>query len=141
MATTKIFDPKQLICTFLGNVLLGFADGTFVNIERNEDTFQLAVGADGDTARARSNNRSGRITFTLMQTSASNDILSAAAFADESTGTGIGPCMIKDLLGRTLVVCQNAWIVKPAPAGYAKDIQNRDWIIETDFLQVFLGGN
>lgn len=137
----KTYNPKRVAVSFAGRVLTGFADGTFISVERNEDTFTLAVGSDGEAARAASNNRSGRVTLTLMQTSASNDILSALAEADERSQLSTGPMMIKDASGRTVVLAAEAWIVKPAGAEFGREIGNREWIFETGDLSIFSGGN
>lgn len=136
----KTFDINNVVATFLGNELSGFADGTAITIDRNEDTFTLVVGADGETARSRSNNRSGTISFTFLASSASNDILSAAAAADEATGQGVGPFFLKELNGGTTVVAPNAWVKKPASLEFAKEIGSREWTLECDYLEVHVGG-
>ena len=43
----------------------GFENGTEVIAERDEDSFTKKVDVDGGVTRARSNNSSGRITFSL----------------------------------------------------------------------------
>ncbi len=140
MATTPTYDPDKVVVSFMGNILTHFADGTFVTLERNEDAFTLMVGADGETARARNQNRSGTLTLTLMQTSPSNDILAALAAADELDGLGVGPLLVKDLQGSTLALAQNAWIKKIATAEFGKELGSREWVFEMDSLQLFNGG-
>lgn len=39
----QTYDPKKVKVLFLGAPLDGFADGTFVNVSRNEDGFSLVV--------------------------------------------------------------------------------------------------
>ncbi|MFZ5440462.1 MAG: phage structural protein [Myxococcota bacterium] len=134
-------DPAQLFCTFNGFLLGGFADGTFISVERNEDTWIPYVGADGEYARARNRNRSGRIKFTLMQTSSSNDYLSAQAAADELTGSNTGVVQIKDGLGRTLINGADAYVLKPAVVEFGKELTTREWTIEVPQLDVTIGGN
>lgn len=137
----KTYNPKRVAVSFAGRLLTGFADGTFITVSRNEDTFALAVGSDGEAARSASSNRSGRVTLTLMQTSASNDILSALAATDERTNQGTGALMVKDASGRTVVLAAEAWIVKPADAELGREIGNREWVFETGDLEIFNGGN
>ncbi len=141
MPGPALYDPAQILMTFLGTPIIGYADDTFVEVERNEDAFTLHVGSDGETARSRSQNRSGTITFTLMQTSPSNDVLSAAAAADERTGTGIGPCFIKDNGGRSLVNAPNTWVRKLPTMGFAKQAGTRSWTLESDNIDALVGGN
>ncbi len=89
--STKLYDPFQLIVTWGPNLISGFAEGTFLEVTRDEQAFLKKVGADGEVARARNKNRSGQIKITLLQTSQSNDVFAAAQNADEQTGLGIFP--------------------------------------------------
>jgi hypothetical protein len=136
----KNYDPKQIIVSVGGNIIVAFAAGTFLSASRNEAAFVLTVGADGETARARSRNRSGLLTLTLMQTSPSNDVLSAFAAADELSGTGVVPVLVKDLLGTSLLAAQNGWVQKLADVEFGAELSNREWVIECDFLGMFAGG-
>lgn len=137
----KTYDPKLVSVIVGGKIMSGFADGTFVMVERNEAAYALKVGVDGEGTRAKSNNRSGKITITLMNSSASNDALSAFAAADELSNTGAVPAMVKDNSGRTLCACETAWVQKVANAEFAKEANARTWILETDALNMFVGGN
>lgn len=119
----------------------GLAEGTFVKAEYNEDAFKLLVGADGEATRSKTSNRSGRITFSLLQSSQANDSLSALANLDFASGGGIVPILIKDNSGRTLISCEKAWVVKQAASEFAKEAGNREWVMETNSMVVFVGGN
>lgn len=139
----RTYDPSQVSIVFAGVPVDGFADGTFLSVEQNEDSFTLQVGTDGESVRSKSNNRSGRATFTLMQSSATNDLLSALHTLDISTpnGDGIGPLLIKDLSGRSIYTAEKSWIVKPPAAGFAREAESREWVVETDNLIQIHGGN
>lgn len=137
------YDPAQILVVFNGvPVLNGFAPDTFLHVERNEDTWTLSVGAAGEAVRAKSNNRSGKVTLTVMQSSLVNDLLSALVVIDENSpgGDGIGPLLIKDLQGLTLVSAETCWIVRPPNFDYAKDATTREWMLESDRLNIFVGG-
>ena len=43
---TRSYDPAQVIINVGGRDVVGFADGTFVKVERNVDAFSLVVGAE-----------------------------------------------------------------------------------------------
>lgn len=137
----KTFDPKQVQMIIGGNQIAGFADGEFINVERDENTFSKVVGADGEVSRAKSNNRSGILTLTLLQTSASNDILSAIMIADELTNSGIIPIYIKDSLGTSTLFSGEGWVQKPPAFTADKEIGNREWVIDLASVDVFIGGN
>lgn len=137
---TKEYDPAGIKITFAGNVIQGYAPATFVTAARNADTFSRSTGADGESARAKSNDRSGIVTLTLMQGSTSNSILAALALADEVSGDGVGSLLITDLNGATLVAAETAWVRKPADASFGQELENREWILETGNLVIFPGG-
>lgn len=135
------YDPNQVSVIVGGKILSGFGDGTFVKISRNEQAFNLKVGVGGEGTRAKSNNKSGKFEFTLMQSSASNDALSAIAIADELSGKGIVPCAVRDKSGRTIATALSAWVQKLPDSEFAKETSTRTWILETEELNLFVGGN
>ncbi len=141
--TLYTFDAKSVGVIFGGAPLSGFADGTFVSIEQNEDSFSLQVGTDGDACRSKSNNQSARVTVTLQQSSASNDVLSALFNTDilSPSGDGIFPLMVKDNTGRSILAAEKAWIVKPPTSTFAREAENREWVFETDAMIHNVGGN
>jgi hypothetical protein len=136
----KTYDPNKIAMSIAGIPIEGIMDGTFVKVERNAQTWNLKVGSGGEAARAKSNDKSGKITFTLMQTSVTNDALSALAKLDELSNNGIGPALIKDLNGRTLCEAGTAWVQKPADVEFSNEITGREWVVETDSLEMLIGG-
>lgn len=137
--SVNTYDPGRVLVDFLGQRITGFADGTFVMVERITDVFTSVAGADGEVGRVRSRDKRGKITITLAQFSDSNPILSAALAADELLGTGVGPVFIKDLEGNSIAQASNAWIVKPASMEFGKDMADREWVLECDDLTIFVG--
>lgn len=141
------YDPSQVALIAVGVPVTGYAPGTFIVAERNEDSFNLTIGSDGEGCRTRTNNRSGRITFTLQQSSITNQLLSTALNLDENTpaGDGIAPSLIKDNTGlptaQTFVNAPESWLVKPANVEYSNEATTREWIVETDNLIMNVGGN
>lgn len=136
----KTYDPKNIIVTFDGILLTGFADGTFLTAERNTDAYTLVIGAGGEGARARSRDKSGIVTLTLIATALGNDLLSAVAAADELGAAGVGPLLVKDLFGTTLIAAQNGWIKKVPKVEFGKEVGSREWVIECEQLEIFAGG-
>lgn len=139
--SVKTYDPKQVLVTFGGFTLSGFADGSFVTVERLEDAWSMQIGTDGEGTRSKSNNRSGSITIQLMQTSDSNQTLTALALADELSNSSALPLMVKDNSGTTICVAETAWIKKMPSSEFAREAGPREWVLETDNLVMNLGGN
>ena len=133
--------PEDILVIVGGAIIDGYADGTFINVERDEDTFSKKTGANGRTTRTKSSNKSGSITLTLQQTSPSNDVLSAFHAIDEQTANGVIPVLIKDKRGTSLYSSPAAWVKKPAAASFAKESENREWTLDCADLEGFTGGN
>ncbi len=70
-----------------------------------------------------------------------NDLLSAAALEDELFGTGYGYLFIKNLIGTTLISAPIAWIKKLPTTEYAMEATGREWVIDCESLEMFVGGS
>lgn len=137
----RTYDPKQVSVIFNGNPLSGFTDGTFIEIEFDEDLWNKVTGADGETSRSKVNNYAGAITVTLKQTSAGNDIMNTMMQRDRRNNTGRGPIIVKDASGRTVWSARNAWIRAMPSQAFSLEAEDREWIIDTDALSGSIGGN
>lgn len=137
----KNYSSKEVIITF-GNVILReLAPDTFVTISRDEQAWTKQIGASGEGARSKSNNNGGTVTVTLMQTSLSNDFLTAYAKLDETSNQGQAPLMVKDLLGTTLAASPGAWIQKLPDIEFGVELSTREWVFDTDQLEMLVGSN
>ncbi|WP_025727709.1 phage structural protein [Heyndrickxia ginsengihumi] len=65
------YDASLVSVTLDSRYLTGFADGSFVQAEKDEENFSTKVGAQGDVSVAKTNNPLGTITLTLSQDSPS----------------------------------------------------------------------
>ena len=139
----KIYDAGSVKISVGTFSLESYAEGTFVTIVRDEDSFTKNIGADGEPARAKSNNKGGSITCVLQQTSPSNLLLSALHQLDEISpaGDGVVPTLVEDLQGTSLFTAAESWIKKGPSAEYAADITVREWVIDTGNLVAVYGGN
>lgn len=142
MAETKTYDPSLVLPSYAGVQITGLAPDTFIKVERNEDSvLPVQVSADGTEAtRTINRNRSGKITITVLQTSNANDLFAAQQQLDDESGLGEAPFLLTDLNGTTLVVAATAWVTKPAAGDFGKELQNREWVLETGDLGTFIGG-
>lgn len=138
--STKTYDPGAVVVQFGGNIITGFGDSV-VKVTRAENSFTTHVGSDGEVARTRNRNKSGSITFTLLRTSQSNDVLAASLLADERLGTGIQPVTVQDLLGTTVHFGANAWVEKAPDDEFGKEVSDREWTIAVGDLDHFAGGS
>lgn len=139
----KHYDPDQVTVSFAGIVLKGFADGSFVTIAQETDNFSDVVGTDGEVSRSKTNDRRATITFKLMQTSESNQLLSAIANADLDLpgGAGVGQLMVRDRQGLSLYRADEAWISKPPDVDFDRGAVSREWTLRCARLERTDGGN
>jgi hypothetical protein len=137
----RTYNPKNVQLIVGAIPMSGFADGSFIKVAAAEDAYTMTVGGDGEVSRAASANRSGHCDLTLKQTSASNDILTGFAIADEASDAGVFPVTLLEMgSGRTLVQA-NGWIEKWPDIDYGKTIENRVWRLALADITRFIGGN
>ena len=114
------YDPANVKLIFGPVLVEGYAEGSTVNVEYNNDQFTLQVGSDGESSRSKSNNNSARLTVMLMPGAAANIGLGAALTADKAIGLGVFPLALTESVPRTLTV----WI---APEGASElDVEVQD---------------
>jgi hypothetical protein len=125
----KNFAADQVVLTFAGLRIQGYADGSFVSVEPMSPGFSSKAGADGLVSRSRSNDPRVKITITLEQTSSSNDVLSAIHEADLAmpNGAGVAALSLEDLLGRFRLVSASAWVEKAPTAEFGRETGQRAW--------------
>lgn len=123
----------------------GFADGTFISMERLVPTSEPYQGV-GDNSMARTKRRvtSMNVTISLHQASPSNYVLQKLQDADAQdplSNEWVFNCTIKDLSGQTIMSTANAIIMAPATADFSSTIETRDWGIFMFGSNLQLGGN
>lgn len=124
--------------------ITGFADGTFVSMDRLVPTSEPYQGV-GDNAFGRVKRRvtAMNVTITLHQYSPSNSVLQQLQTADSYTpgNEWVFNCTMKDLSGQTVVSSNNAIIAAPANASFSSTTETRDWNIYMFGSDLFIGGN
>jgi hypothetical protein len=125
------YDPKKVIITLGGVPITGYADGTFVQIDPNSETWTRKVGADGEVSRSLSNDNTHTIQITLKQTSLSNAYLRTVMNADKLTGLGMLPLSFTDLSDMEIHFWPQAWVSTEPSTGRAKEETDVQWTIHT----------
>jgi hypothetical protein len=140
MENFSTFDPQDVIVVFAGVVIRGYATGSFVEVERDEDLYKKDVGATGDVVRMRSRNKCGMVKVTLQAQSPVNDALSQLALIDEGGNVGYGPLLLRHNNGTTFMSSSVAWIRKRPTSTFGTDEMTREWIIDCADLIENVGG-
>lgn len=140
----KVYTSNQVVAS-LGGIPLntGRGDGVFIKITPMNDMFTTKVGADGEVARSRSNDRRHKVEITLMQTSDANILLSALHQLDINApnGSGVAALFIKDMSGTSLHIAPEAWITKSPEVSYGPEVEMRTWELEAANMVDIVGGN
>ena len=140
----KNYDSAQVVLIVNGIAIQsGRDEGDFVKVTMKSDAFTSKVGSDGEVARSKSNDERADVEVTTMQTSLSNDALSAMYLADVNVpgGFSVGPFLLKDINGTTLVAAAKCWIRKVADVSFGKETGTRVWNFELAHAKVNVGGS
>lgn len=137
----RTFDPKLVVITFGALSISGYAEGTFVSVNRSGDAFAKSKGAGGDIERVNRNQGDFEVTVTLQQTSPTNAELSAILAADMVSNAGVWPLTIRDFSGNTLFFAAEAWIRKDPEWEDGDDLNSRAWVFDTGIAANLVGGN
>lgn len=142
MSEPKGYTAKQVVIEVAGVRVEGYADGEFLTIEKNSDDVVQAVGSDGEVAVGYTADDTAKITIKLLQTSASNDDLSAMRTRAKRLGQpGLGPLFIRDMGGRAVYQAPQCWILKPPDPSFDKTPKEREWVLGAVLEDRLDGGN
>jgi hypothetical protein len=140
-STVRTYDPSKVRVLIGALVMTGFADGTFVKINRSGDAFDKKRGADGTVDRINKSAYDFEVDFSLKGTSPLNASLSGLLATDQLTNGAIFPLTIQDLSGNSLFEAPQAWIKKDPDQDFADSLNNRSWKIDTGAAANLIGGN
>lgn len=137
---TKTYDPGALQLIVNGTPASGYAEDSVVTVKRDEKLFEKQVGVDGEVSRTKNVGKTGTVELSLHQTSTFNLVLSAMALADQETGAGIGPFLLRE--GNTIIAAGECWVEELPEVEYKKKAGERKWTLALGNCSVFnVGGN
>lgn len=122
----------------------GFADGTFISMDRITPSSTPYQGAgDNSFARVKRSKTAMNVTITLHQGSPSNTLFQQLQLADArvSDNTYVFNCTMKDMSGQTVASSNSAVIVAPPTTTFGTEFGTRDWAIYLFGSDIFIGGN
>lgn len=141
------YSPESIVATIskgdLVWTLTGFADGTFLTIERMVPSSEPYIGADLSGGRVKRKNRSATATFTLHQYSETNKVLQDLQRADENDdgNTWVFNFGVKDASGQSLFFSSQTVINSPPSVAYSTTTETRDWSFFMFNCDFNVGGN
>lgn len=142
------YSPNQIQLQLGGYTIQGYAPDSFIEVEQSAKTFELVKGMRGVNARKRNLDKSLRITFRLLQTHDTNNILTQIHEYDISTGAGRFDVTLKDLSssedgnGAGQITSYKAFIEGYPDIVYTGSLEAREWtIICLDYSTYRVAGN
>lgn len=125
-----------------GVAMSGFADGNaIITASRSMPQHGKVMDARGKMVAITSADRSGAITFDLLQTSDENAFLQNLALASHSSGTSGGAelfvpiqAMINDKMGGTVVTGVNGFLTMQPATVRGTSLATNTWLIEFEQL-------
>ena len=119
MPDVRSHDARETSVNINNLFVTGFAEGSYVEWEKDEDNFNAKVSALGEVSVAITNNNTGTITLTLSQTSPSLPALKRLA-----ASRAVFPIWVKtpsETVGGT-----KAMFVKSPSGGLSDEIEDRE---------------
>lgn len=139
---TDFYDPNQVQITIGGKVIGGFAAGAMIEIEPDADLMNEVVGTKGDVGLARVYNGLNTCKVKLLQTSTSNDDLSALVnAAATSTASGVTAAFSFADMSGTSRLTGRCWIKKRPTQSFSDTVETREWSIRVKATENVIGGN
>jgi hypothetical protein len=138
--TTYSADLTTLVVAGL-TIDSGYADGEFVSVEPVSDDYSDKVGADGEVARAKTNDRRTTVKVKLLQGSLGNTLLSQlralALDPNNANGADVGTFLLKDRSsGVQLAHGDKCWIMKPPTVNLARETSEREWTLRVAITEL-----
>lgn len=128
---TTVYDPKKVTVVLGNHIASGFAEDSFVKVEKAGDGTTLVTGCDGEGCWQVDPNHSHTVTISLLQNSETNAWLQSRADMMEANGNGQFPLSIKDNYGGQSFYASECVVAKSAGRGRGKSQTNNEWTITT----------
>lgn len=142
MATIFNYVPEEVTVVIAGLLAAeGFADGTFINITKDEAPYRSRTTADGQVVRLYRNSQTYTVDLTFHIGSVTNDFLTKLWQLDEITQKGKFPIMVKDGSGSDLFFSATSWIEGLPTLVKSTNVDTRTWRIKCASAGVNFGNN
>ena len=120
------YDAKKVNLIVNGRFITGFAEGSFITCEKDEESFEPYVGAKGEVSRSVNASPLGTITVNLKSDSLSNGYLNGLT----KSSTLFAAQVIDSNSGNLRAGGNQCWVEKPAAREFDMAITEREWVIK-----------
>lgn len=146
MAELRQYDPIQVVGSWstpagVVDILDGRISGEFFSTSKDNPRWSREFDAHGNATRVKNNNRGGSFSVTLSASSPTNAILSARVAADYLSENLVGPMILKDLNGDTVLEADGCFIEDVPDLSFGQERGSRTWVFQCAALRIFAGGH
>lgn len=131
MAGEVLYDfiPESTSINWGGINFTGFAEDTFITVNRNSANTNSSVGADGSVGLTKIADKTGTIEVTLMQTSSTHRYLSAVQAAQDVEDAQLvrANMSITDPSGGFICIAQGVHIMQAPEVALGSDQNPKSW--------------
>lgn len=139
MSEINTYSPTDVILTVIDHKLTGWES---ISISKTSPSFIAVPGIRGKHTRVENPDRSCTISFGLINTSKSNDFISAIHAADVTNGTAKLSVMLKDNSGNSVFSSNDAYILTYPDVMFSGGFEYRKWDIFCQTVSDYnVGGN
>lgn len=127
MAREGVYDPSEVFVTVGGRTIRGFAEGTFVEVTRNNPVeISAVVGARGEYALSKNRDKTGTFTLTLLAESPSNSYLDSLVGAESIVPVSV---VRNGETIKELVTGPEGWVQERPQKTFDAEAPTRAWLI------------
>lgn len=146
MPELRQYDPIQVIGTWSTptgavDIMDGVIDGEFLSETIDNPDWVREHDQAGNATRTRMHNTGGTFALTFSASAPINAILSAKRQNDLLTAVEVGPLVLKDLNGTTVLTCVGAYLQGRPAVSFGSERGQRTWVFEYASAVAFVGGH
>lgn len=135
----QTYSPSDVTLIIAGYRVTGWES---INILRNKKSFNVVEGIRGKNTRVRNRSSSATLSFNLLQTVQSNEVLSYIHELDNDQGTGRLVITLKDSSGKSVFSSSDAFITGYPAVKFSGDFEYRVWEIHCQTTESYvIAGN
>ena len=123
----NIYNPKDIVLTYDGMQITGFADDSFVTVSKNTDDYSHKVGVKGEVTISVDADETGTVTISLDQRSPFIRIFNRMIKEGKYTNNILRPLTMIDMGENGDDISSDAYIVKRADNEYGRASGNVEY--------------
>jgi hypothetical protein len=125
----RTYDAKDVNVLIDGQLLSGYADGTFCNVEYNEDLIGTEVGSAGEVALSVLNNPTGTVTLTVFRGSQASRVLDTFRRRVRNRENFIFNLSVIEARSGTRAVSAQCWVQSNTPLPFSRNLDSEEWVL------------